>query len=57
MTPGRIGDLLMHWILDGRSEADAFKTRSRIELPPLGYTGSLRGTVWDDSAVLDGYEQ
>lgn len=57
MTPGRICDLMMHWILEGRSAADMDKTRAMIELPPPGYTGSLRGTSWDPDAMLAGYKQ
>lgn len=57
MTPGRICDLMMHWILEGRSAADMDKTRAMIELPPPGYTGSLRGTSWDPDAMLAGYTQ
>lgn len=57
MTPGRICDLVMYWIMEGRTDNDAYKTRSMLELPPVGYKGSLRGTVWDDGAMLEGYNQ
>lgn len=33
------------------------KEKSMLELPPPGYTGSLKGTEWDDSAMLAGYRQ
>jgi hypothetical protein len=46
----------MYWILDGRSEADAHKIRAQLEVPPPGYRGSLRGTSWDDSAMLRDFE-
>lgn len=31
-------------------------TRANLEVPPSGYTGSLRGTSWDDDEMLSGYE-
>lgn len=31
--------------------------RARLEVPPPGYTGSLKGTVWDHDEMLKGYEQ
>jgi hypothetical protein len=31
--------------------------RARFEVPPQGYTGSLKGTVWDPDAVLETYNQ
>lgn len=30
---------------------------AKFEIPPPGYTGSLKGTSWDDEAVLAGYNQ
>lgn len=28
-----------------------------LEVPPPGYTGSLKGTVWDHEEIIKGYEQ
>lgn len=56
MIPNRICDLLMHWILN-QPDIDKEATRAKLELPPPGYTGSLRGTAWDPDAILDGYRQ
>lgn len=41
---------------EGRKEEDAVKTISMFEVPPLGYTGSLKGTSWDPDAMLAGYD-
>lgn len=56
MTPGRLADLLFYWILNGRDDADANVVRGKLELPPPGYTGSLRGTSWDPDAMLAAYQ-
>lgn len=48
---------MMYWVLDGRDEADQVKTRSKLEIPPRGYTGSLAGTSWDPDVILEGYKQ
>lgn len=55
MTPSRLCDLLHYWILDGRSEADMNKTQGMLEMPPPGYVGSLRGTVWDHDVMVSSY--
>lgn len=38
-------------------EAAADAARSKFEIPPLGYTGSLRGSVWDPDVIIEGYKQ
>ena len=38
--------------MQGRDEADAHQVRAKLEVPPPGYRGSLRGTSWDDDAML-----
>lgn len=48
---------MLHWILDGREEADREKTQAMLELPPMGYTGSLAGTSWAPDQMLAGYQQ
>lgn len=55
MRPGRICDLIDYWIMEGRDEKNAMKTRAMLEMPPPGYTGSLRNTVWDTDAMLADY--
>lgn len=55
MTPGRLCDLMMYWILDRREATDVAITRAKVEMPPPGYSGSLRGTVWDPDAMLASY--
>lgn len=40
---------------EGRKEEEAVKSISMFEVPPPGYTGSLKGTGWDPDAMLDGY--
>lgn len=51
MTPGRLCDLMQYWIMNGRTDVE----RAQFEVPPPGYRGSLRGTVWDPDAMLSGY--
>lgn len=31
------------------------KDRSQFEVPPPGYTGSLKGTGWDPDTMIDDY--
>lgn len=33
------------------------KVVAMFEIPPPGYTGSLKGTGWDPEAVMEGYNQ
>lgn len=47
----------MYLILANRTEADMSKTRSMLEVPDPGYTGSLKGTSWDPDLLLEGYRQ
>lgn len=47
----------MTWIMEGAEEKKRDAVRARFEVPPPGYTGSLRGTVWDEDAVLRTYDQ
>lgn len=48
---------MMFWILEGREEADAEKVRGQIDMPPVGYTGSLKGTAWDPDEMVKAYQQ
>ncbi len=58
MTPGRLCDLIFYWMREGcKDENEWYKTRSQFEVPPLGYTGSLAGTGWDQDVMLDEYQQ
>lgn len=47
----------MWWLAEGKEQKDAFVARSKFELPPPGYTGSLAGTGWDPDVMLDEYDQ
>lgn len=47
----------MWWMREGREERDWFLTRAKLEVPPVGYTGSLRGTGWDQDTMLTEYDQ
>jgi hypothetical protein len=42
---------------EGREEKDWFLSRAKLEVPPLGYTGSLAGTGWDQDTMLSEYDQ
>jgi hypothetical protein len=57
MTLVRVCDLVFWWIQEGLEEKEWDKVRSRLEIPPPEYTGSLKGTVWDHDAMLEGYRQ
>lgn len=46
----------MFWIADGREPKDAFTIRSKLEIPPPGYTGTLVGTGWDQDTMVDEYD-
>lgn len=41
---------------ENRKEEEAVKTISMFEVPPLGYTGSLKGTSWDADEMMSGYD-
>lgn len=47
----------MFWLTEGREQTDAFVARSKLEVPPPGYTGSLAGTGWDQDVMVDEYDQ
>lgn len=47
----------MWWLEENRDEKEWDKVRSKLEVPPPGYTGSLKGTVWDEDEIIKGYEQ
>lgn len=47
----------MFWLTEGREQKDAFVARSKLEVPPPGYAGSLAGTGWDQDVMLDEYNQ
>jgi hypothetical protein len=47
----------MSWMREATDPKKWDAERARFEVPPPGYTGSLEGTVWDDDAVLDTYNQ
>lgn len=45
----------MFWALENRDAAGKMSARAQIELPPVGYAGSLAGTEWDDDQILRDY--
>lgn len=49
--------MFMFWISEGREQREAFIARSKVEVPPPGYAGSLAGTGWDPDVMLDEYSQ
>lgn len=51
LYPHELCDLIFFWIVDGKDEAEAMKSRGMFEVPPKGYRGSLRGTSWDVDAM------
>lgn len=40
-----------------RKPADQMRVVAEFEIPPPGYTGSLKGTGWDPDEVLETYNQ
>lgn len=48
---------MMWWLKEGREDKEWYLVRSKLEVPPKGYTGSLRGTGWDPDTILNEYDQ
>lgn len=48
---------MMWWMREGRTDKEWFEFRAKLEVPPPGYTGSLKGTGWDQDTMLEEYRQ
>lgn len=47
----------MWWMREQRDEKEWYSFRAKLEVPPKGYTGSLKGTGWDQDVMLDEYDR
>lgn len=46
----------MWWMREHRDEKEWYAFRAKLEVPPLNYKGSLKGTSWDDEVILSEYD-